>query len=94
MRKYELVIIFAPTTDEETRNSIFDRLKGIIESAGSVDSVDEWGTRKLAYEIKDFTEGYYIVANFQAETEAVNELDRIAKITDQVIRHMVVREEE
>lgn len=94
MRKYEAVIIFAPNTEEETRNNIFDRLKGIIEDGGSVETIDEWGSRKLAYEIKDFTEGYYIVFKFQAETEAINEFDRIAKITDQVIRHMVVREEE
>lgn len=94
MRKYEAVIIFAPDTEEETRNSIFDRFKGIIEEKGSVDNIDEWGNRKLAYEIDDYREGHYIIVNFQAEKEAVSELDRVAKITDNVIRHMIVREEE
>ncbi|MTI46217.1 30S ribosomal protein S6 [Sporosalibacterium faouarense] len=94
MKKYEAMIIFAPDTEEEKRNSIMERFKGIIEENGSVDSVDEWGSRKLAYEINDYKEGYYIVVNFEAGADSVNELDRIAKITDDVVRHMVVREEE
>lgn len=93
MKKYETMFIFAPTTDEETRNNILDRFKGIIEENGSVDSIEEWGSRKLAYEIKDFKEGYYVLVNFEANNDAVNELNRIAKITDPVIRHMVIRDE-
>lgn len=94
MKKYEAVIIFAPNMEEETRNGVIERFKGIIEANGTVDNIDEWGVKKLAYEINDFTEGYYILAHFEANTEAVNEIDRIAKITDGVIRHLILRDGE
>lgn len=94
MRKYEAVFIFEPNMEEEVRNGLFDRFKGIIEANGTIDNIDEWGSRKLAYEIKDFKEGYYILVHFQAEADAVNEIDRVAKISDKVIRHMIIREEE
>ncbi|MTI65020.1 MAG: 30S ribosomal protein S6 [Firmicutes bacterium] len=94
MNKYEGVFIFRPNMEEEKRNNIFDKVKGIIESNGSVENVDEWGTRKLAYEIKDRTEGYYILVNFEAETDIVNEVHRISGITDEILRHMIVKEEE
>ena len=94
MRKYEAVFITNSNTDEERRNSIMDRFKGIIEGNGTITNVDEWGNRKLAYEINDLREGYYVVVNFEAEREVINELERIAKITEEVIRHMIVREEE
>lgn len=94
MRKYEAMFILNPNTVEERRNAIMDRFKGIIEENGSITNVDEWGNRKLAYEINDLREGYYIVVNFESESEVVDELDRIAKITEEVIRHMIVREEE
>lgn len=93
MRKYEGVIIFTPNADEEARNKVFERFKGIIETTGKINNIDEWGMRKLAYEINDLKEGYYIVVKFEAENESINELDRVAKITEQVIRHMVVRDE-
>ena len=93
MRKYEGVIFFTPNADEEARNKIFERFKGIIETTGKINNIDEWGMRKLAYEINDLKEGYYIVVKFEAENESINELDRVAKITEQVIRHMVVRDE-
>ncbi|EOD00034.1 30S ribosomal protein S6 [Caldisalinibacter kiritimatiensis] len=94
MTKYEGAFIFVPTMEEEERKTLIDRLKGIIESNGSVENVDEWGNRKLAYEIKDFKEGYYVFINFTAESDVVNELDRVSKITDSIMRHMVIREEE
>ena len=52
------------------------------------------GSRKLAYEINDYTDGYYIVINFEATSETVKEMDRIAKISDQILRHMIIREDE
>lgn len=93
MRKYEGVIIFTPNADEEARNKIFERFKGIIETTGKINNIDEWGMRKLAYEINDLKEGYYIVVKFEAENESINELDRVSKITEQVVRLMVVRDE-
>lgn len=94
MRKYEAVFILVPDLEEEVRNNIIERFKGIIEQNGTVEKVDEWGARRLAYEIKHYTEGYYVVINFQAESSVVNELERISKITEQVIRHMIVKENE
>ncbi len=75
---------------------MLDRLKGIIESNGAITNIDEWGgTRKLAYEINDLTEGYYIILNFETTPpETVDELDRIAKISDGIMRHMIVREDD
>lgn len=93
MRKYEGVFIFLPNLEEEKREQIFNRLKTIIEGDGSIINVDEWGTRKLAYEINDLTEGYYIVVEFEADIPAIEELDRVCKITDGVMRHMIIKDE-
>lgn len=94
MRKYEAIFIFAPSVDEEKRNGVIERFKGIIETNGSLLSIDEWGSRKLAYEINDLTEGHYILLNIEAGSDVVNEIDRVTKITEGIIRHMIVREEE
>lgn len=93
MRKYEGVFIFQTNIEKEQREQIFNRLKGIIESDGEVLNIDEWGVRKLAYEINDLAEGYYIVVEFQAEISAIDELDRICKITDGIMRHLVIRKD-
>ncbi|MCF6464725.1 30S ribosomal protein S6 [Clostridium sp. Cult2] len=94
MRKYEAVFIFVPSLEDEARNQLFDRLKGIVESNGTISNVDEWGVRKLAYEINDISEGYYIVVNFESTPETVKELDRVCKISDSIMRHMIIREDE
>ncbi len=94
MRKYETVLIFIPDLEEEKRNTLFDRLKGIIEEDGTITNIDEWGNRKLAYEINDYTEGYYVIVNFEGSFETVKELDRVAKISDGIMRHMIVREDD
>jgi len=94
MRKYEAVFILLPSEEEESRNQIVDRLKNIIESDGSIEKMDEWGVRKLAYPINDIGEGYYIIVNFETTPDTVNELDRISKITDSIMRHMIIREDE
>lgn len=94
MRKYEFVLILNPNTVEEARTELLDRFKGIIESNGSIINVDEWGIRKLAYEINDLKEGYYVITNFEGGSDVVNELDRRCKITESVIRHMIVKEEQ
>ncbi len=93
MRKYEAVFIFAPSVDEDTRNGVIEKFKGIIEENGSLIGIDEWGSRKLAYEINDLTEGYYILLNLEAGTEVITELERVTTITDGIIRHMIVRDE-
>nr|WP_300003996.1 30S ribosomal protein S6 [Tissierella sp.] len=94
MRKYEAVYIFLPTAEEEKRVKLLERFKGIIEANGSITSVDEWGNRKLAYLIDDIGEGYYVLINFEAQPEVIEELNRVAKISDIIMRHMIIKEDE
>lgn len=94
MRKYEAVFIFATSQEEEKRVQLLERFKGIIEGNGSISNIDEWGTRKLAYPINDIGEGYYILINFEGTPEVVKELERVAKISDSIMRHMIIREDE
>lgn len=91
MRKYEVMLILVPDLEEEKRNQLLDRFKGIIEKDGTITNVDEWGTRKLAYEIRDYKEGYYVVMNFETNPDVVSELDRVSRISDGVMRHMIMK---
>ena len=92
MKAYELLFIVAPSTDEETRANTMNRIQGVITSAeGSVDNVDEWGKRKLAYEINGLTDGVYTLIDFHANPESIAELDRVLRITDAVERFMIVK---
>lgn len=94
MNKYELMYVLHPNTEETQREALLEKFKGIIEADGTVDSVEEWGLRKLAYEIQKEKEGFYFLVNFQAGPDLNKELDRNLKIADEVIRHMIVRIEE
>lgn len=94
MNKYELLCVFEPNTDEEKRNQLLDKFKGIIEADGEIENVDEWGLRKLAYEINKIKEGYYVLMHFNTNPDTPKELDRNLKIADEVIRHMIIRIEE
>ena len=94
MRKYETIFILNPTFDEETVKANIEKFKGVIENGGgTVENVDEWGKRKLAYEIAKVNEGFYTLINFEANTELPKELDRVFRITDGVIRHIIVKNE-
>ena len=94
MRNYELIYVLRPNLEEEAKTAVLDKVKGIIESSGEVVKVDTWGTRKLAYEIEKLTEGYYVLINFKSTTEVPKEIDRILKIMDNAIRHMIVKLDE
>ncbi|MFZ5597854.1 MAG: 30S ribosomal protein S6 [Bacillota bacterium] len=95
MRKYETVFIIRPDLDEEKTNEAIERFKGLVENnGGEVASIDKWGKRRLAYEIKDAREGFYVLAKFNGSPETASELDRVFKISDEVLRHIIVREEE
>ena len=95
MKAYELLFFVDPSLDSETRLAVMNRIQGIITSAeGSVDNVDEWGKRKLAYEINDLTDGDYTLINFHADPTQIAELDRVLRITDAVVRHMIVRRDD
>lgn len=91
MNKYELVYILKSNVDEEKRSQLLDKFRGIIEADGTIENVDEWGNRKLAYEISKMNEGYYTLVNFSAGADVPKELDRNLKIADEVIRHMIIR---
>jgi small subunit ribosomal protein S6 len=94
MRKYETVFILHPSLDEEAVKANVEKFKGVIENGGGViENVDLWGKRKLAYEISKVNEGYYVLFNFNSEPELPKELDRIFRITDTVIRHIIVNVE-
>ncbi|MBU5428335.1 30S ribosomal protein S6 [Tissierella pigra] len=93
MRKYEAVFIFLPN-EEEKRVQVLERFKGIIEAEGTIANIDEWGNRKLAYLIDDIAEGYYVLINFEGTPEVIKELDRVARISDSIMRHMIIREDE
>ena len=94
MRKYEAIFIQHPSLDEEATKANIEKFKGVIENGGgTVENVDVWGKRKLAYEIAKVNEGYYTLINFTANTELPRELERIFRITDGVMRHIVVRKE-
>ena len=92
MKAYELLFFVAPTIDEETRLAVMKRIENTIAADnGVVDNVDEWGKRKLAYEINGLTEGSYTLIDFHATPESIAELDRILRINDAVVRHMIVK---
>ena len=94
MRKYETIFILHPSLDEEAVKANIEKFKGVIENGGgTVENVDFWGKRKLAYEINRVNEGYYTLINFEANPELPKELDRVFRITDGVIRHIIVKNE-
>jgi small subunit ribosomal protein S6 len=94
MRKYETIFILQPSLDEEAVKANIEKFKGVIENGGGViENVDFWGKRKLAYEIKKVNEGFYTLINFTADTELPKELDRIFRINDTVVRHIIINNE-
>lgn len=94
MNKYETLFILNTSLEEEAKKAIIEKFKGVIEiGGGAIENVDEWGNRKLAYEIGKANEGYYTLINFTAAPELPKELDRVFRITDGVIRHIIVRNE-
>lgn len=95
MKNYEVMYIVRTAVEEEARNELIERFNKILTDNGAtVEKVDEMGSRRLAYEINDERDGYYVVVNFTADEKAVNEFDRLAKYSDDIIRHMVVRLDE
>jgi small subunit ribosomal protein S6 len=94
LRKYEIMVIVDAEADEETVGRVVERIRGILsEHQGEVGPVDQWGRRKLAYEIDRKSEGQYIVVPFQAEPSALGELDRVFSLADEVVRFKIVRTE-
>lgn len=91
MNKYESFVVFKPELEDSTREMALEKFKGIIEENGEVESVDDWGSRRLAYEVKKFKEGHYYLITFKASPEIPKELERNYQIADDVIRYNLIR---
>ena len=88
---YETMMVFSVANGEEAVQPLMEKFKAMIEANGTLESVDEWGKRKLAYLINDEAEGYYVLANFESDANFPAEFERVAKITDGVLRTMIIR---
>ena len=91
---YEAVYILNPELNEEQIAALIERFKGVVEANGTVSEIDEWGKRRLAYPINDLMEGYYVLMTFNAAAAIPAELDRVFRITDGVMRSMIVCKDE
>ncbi|MCO1601444.1 MULTISPECIES: 30S ribosomal protein S6 [Desulfosporosinus] len=95
MKAYELLYIIRPDLDEEATTALVDRLGGLVASNGGANlTVEKWGKRRLAYEINDYKEGQYILMNFEGEGRTSQEIERVMKISDDVIRFLTVRKDD
>lgn len=95
MRNYELMVILTPTLGDEDLENLISKIEALLKKQkAKIEKIDKWGKRKLAYPIKQFSEGFYIVITFSAETKSIKELKRVLAITDDVVRDMVICLEE
>lgn len=91
MNKYEIMYILMPQLSEENRKNQIEKLnKILVDNGAKITNVNEWGLRELAYEIKDQVKGYYVVEKVEADAAATKEFDRLVKIDNNVIRHIIV----
>jgi len=88
---YETLFVVSPALSEDETKAVIEKFTALIAENGSVLSVNEWGKRRLAYPIEKFTEGYYVVVNFESEGDFPAELERLFGINDSIIRSMVIR---
>ncbi|RFU68069.1 30S ribosomal protein S6 [Bacillus sp. V59.32b] len=95
MRKYEIMYIIRPNIEEDAKKALVERFNTILTDNGAeLTEAKEWGKRRLAYEINDFRDGYYMLLKVNSGAEAIQEFDRLAKISEDIIRHMATKEEE
>ncbi len=89
-KKYEATLVFSVANGDEATAALVEKFKALIAENGTVENVDDWGKRRLAYPINDEVEGYYVIVTFESIPTFPAELDRIAKITDGALRVMVI----
>lgn len=95
MKAYELLYFVAPTIDDDSRAAVTKRIEGAIaQGNGVIDNVEAWGKRKLAYEINGLNDGDYTLVDFHADPTSVAELDRVLRINDAVVRHIIVKRDD
>ena len=92
--KYEVLYVIDPAQGEEGIAALVEKFKALVESNGTLTSIDEWGKRRLAYPINDLMEGYYVLMTFDAKPELPAELDRVFKITEGIMRSLIIAVEE
>ena len=93
LNSYETIFIIDATLDEETVTALKDKFTTLIEQNGELESVDEWGKRRFAYEIQKMKEGFYYFIQFEAESSAPAEIESRIRIMDNVLRYLVVKNE-
>ena len=92
--KYEVLYIIDPTLGEEGTAALVEKFKAMVEAEGTLTNIDEWGKRRMAYAINDLTEGYYVLMNMETNPAFPAELERVMKITDGILRCLVIAVEE
>ena len=94
MINYEVMFVIDPAIEDDKKEATIEAVNGIIAAEGEVGNADVWGMKKLAYPIQKKTEGYYVVIEFKAQPTLPAELDRRLKISDNVIRHIIINKDE
>ena len=95
MSKYELAVVLSAALEDEARSAALDRVKDYVEKAGgSITNVDDWGKKKLAYEIQKMSEAYYYFIQFEAETDAPGEIESNVRLMESVIRFLCIKKDE
>jgi len=91
---YEMMFILNPELGEEEIEAALDRLQNIIhQGGGEITNLDKWGKRRLAYEVRKFREGFYVLLNFRSPSAIAAEVERVVKISDNIIRYLLIRDE-
>lgn len=91
MNKYEVMVIVKPA-EEEAVNALIEKVEALIARVGgTVEKVDRWGKRRLAYAVKKFTDGFYVLINFESDPAQIKEIDRVMKINDEILKHLIVK---
>jgi len=92
LRPYEILFVLKPDLEEEATNAAIEKFANLIQqNQGTVEQINRWGKKRMAYEIKDFRDGYYTLILFQGEPATAKELDRVMRLSDEVLRHIIVR---
>ena len=95
MRSYEVMLAINPQLEEEELDSLLGKIKKIIsKDKGEITDINKWGKRKLAYEIKDFTEAAYVVIRFDVNEKSIFELERVLKLEEKIIRYLLTLQQE
>ena len=95
MRAYEILYVIRPNIEEEEKTALVERFDNLLTTNGAeIVESKEWGKRRLAYEIKDFTDGFYQIIKVKDDGTATQEFERLAKISNDIIRHIIVRDEQ